>query len=452
MKYSTLSLELLEKYIKVEAAVQKSIENQLHTTPLHLFNTIMGCLCDQGAQMSTFKTSAEYNKLLLLIMAHPDLPLGCITDAGENKLLLHDIQDKIVYKLNAAGVVKLQSFCKLACQVGYHWAWVDMCCINQNNHVKLQKSLNSTFVWYHHSALTVVYLSDVLPLAKSGALDWMLYLNNHFLNHKESMEIMHELEDTMGIDAHTLVAFQPGMQDAQEKLHWMSMCVTTVLEDIAYLLFGIFGIQLPILYGENAQTALGQLLQEIMAWSGDTTALDWVGQPSKFNSCLLANIFSYAAPPCALPCLSEDKIQTAVSWLQDTITIDQSLKLYTLLQNRSGAAQETLFTYAVKADGLNDLLITTEEKLIQFSQLWPTQQIFLLVLPRDCHLLKLPNFTDDAESLGDLAQPESPLDDSDESISNSPGEEELADSESYSHALRLIVCLRQPFGAFLLAQ
>jgi hypothetical protein len=32
------------------------------------------------------------------------------------------------------------------------------------------------------------------------------------------------------------------------------------------------------------------------------------------------------------------------------------------------------------------------------------------------------------------------------------GDKELADSESYSRALRLIVRLGQPFGAFLLAQ
>ncbi|KAG1882424.1 hypothetical protein F4604DRAFT_1990708 [Suillus subluteus] len=39
-----------------------------------------------------------------------------------------------------------------------------------------------------------------------------------------------------------------------------------------------------------------------------------------------------------------------------------------------------------------------------------------------------------------------------EFVGDSPGEEELADSEYYSRALRLIVRLGQPFGAFLLVQ
>jgi hypothetical protein len=419
---------------------------------------------------------------------------------GEQEPLLHDIKDKAVYALKEAGrFMKLQSFCKIARRAGYHWAWVDTCCIDQNNHVELQKSLNSMFTWYHHSALTVVYLSDVLPSSESGALaksawntrgwtvpeflapkvirfyqqDWTPYLNDVSSNHKESAEIMHELEDAMRIDARTLVTFQPGMRDAREKLQWASTRVTTLPEDIAYSLFGIFSIQLPILYGENKQRALGRLLQEIVARSGDITALDWVGQPSTFNSCLPANISSYAAPPCTLPSLSEDEIQTAVSSLQHTVAADLALKLYDQLDNISAPrfmncrlhlpciifrvtqvrrrAQETPFTYGVKANGLGDLLITTEETLIQFSRTRPIRQTFLLVLPWDRRLLELPNFAEDVESLGDSgwSEHESPVS---HSHGGSPVEEELVDSESYSRALQLIVRLGQPFTAFLLAQ
>jgi hypothetical protein len=510
--------ELREKYIspsKAEGVIQKSIDTQLYTAPLRLLNTTTGRLCDRGAQISAFKTSTEYNELLSSTMTHPDLPRIADTMATyfryvmlshrweENEPLLHDIHDKIVYNLDTAGFMKLQSFCKIARQAGYHWAWVDSCCIDQSNDGELQKSINSMFAWYHHSALTVVYLSDVSPSSKFGALaksawnsrgwtvpeflaskvirfyqqDWAPYLNDVSPNHKESVEIMHELEDATGIDARVIVSFQPGMRDTREKLQWASMRVTTAPEDTAYSLFGIFGIQLPILYGENAQNALGRLLQEIVARSGDITALDWIGQPSEFNSCLPADITSYAAPPCTLPTLSEDEIQTAVSSLRHTVTVGQASKLFdqleqlsaprfancrlhlpcivfpvTEVRRRSGAAQETSFTYGVKADGLGDLLITTEERLLQFSRLRPTRQTFLLVLPWDRRLLELPDFAGDAESLGDWPQPESPLDDSDESVGDSIGDKELADSESYSRALRLIVRLGQPFSAFLLAQ
>jgi hypothetical protein len=404
--------------------------------------------------------------------------------------------------------VKLQSFCKIARNAGYRWAWMDTCCIDKNSNTELQESINSMFVWYRRSALTIVYLCDVPPSSQPGALarsawngrgwtfqefvapkvvlfyqnDWSLYLNDRSPNHKESPAIMKELEGATGIDAQALVSFRPGMSDARQRLQRASSRTTTLQEDIAYSLFGIFGVHLPVIYGERKQNALGRLLQEIVARSGDITALDWVGQSSEFNSCLPADIISYAAPPCALPLLSEDEIQTAISSLQSIVAVEFASKLYTLLENtnaprfahcrlhlpciafrvtevRRRRGQDTNFAYGVKADGLQDLLVTTDETLIQFSRARPTQQVFFLVRPWDRRLLELPDFseqldlTDEAESVGYWSESESPSDDSDELASGSSGEEELSvDSEAHSRSLRLMVHLGQPFGALLLAQ
>jgi hypothetical protein len=45
----------------------------------------------------------------------------------------------------------------------------------------------------------------------------------------------------------------------------VSSRVTTWQEDIAYSLFGMFGVNLPVIYGEKKQKALGRLLQEVVA-------------------------------------------------------------------------------------------------------------------------------------------------------------------------------------------
>jgi len=76
--------------------------------------------------------------------------------------------------------------------------------------------------------------------------------------------------------------FRPGMVGARDKLQWVSTRNTTIPEDIAYSLFGIFGVHLPIIYGENAQNALGRLLQEIVAQSGDLHA--WTGWENHLSS------------------------------------------------------------------------------------------------------------------------------------------------------------------------
>ncbi|KAG1809212.1 hypothetical protein EV424DRAFT_1646620 [Suillus variegatus] len=354
----------------------------------------------------------------------------------------------------------------------------------------------------------MVYLSDVPPSSQSCTLassvwneqgwtfqelvalkvvifyqkDWSLYQDDRSPNHKESLAIMKELEGATGIDAQALISFRPGMRDAREKLQWASKHVTMMQEDIAYSLFGIFSIYLPVIYGEKKQNVLGRLLQEIVARSGDITSLDWVGQLSEFNSCLPADIISYAAPPCSLPSLSEDEIQTAVSSLCNIVPVDSASKLYNLLENmnaplfancrlclpcitfhvtevkrrRSLAAHSM---YGVKADGLWDLLITTDETLIQFSCARPTQQMFFLVRPWDRRLLGLPDFSeqltfaDEGESIGDWSESQSELDDTDESSSNSPGEEELSvDSDVHSRSLHLMVHLGQAFSALLVAQ
>ncbi|KAG1845257.1 hypothetical protein C8R48DRAFT_678221 [Suillus tomentosus] len=516
--------DLRQQYVRpseAEDAIRRAVWIELSNAPLRLLNTSTGLLCDRAAQLNFFKTSPQYKELLSSITKRSDLEMARIKDVvamhfrcvllshrwEETEVLLHHIQNTDVRELKGlGGITKLQSFCKIARDAGYLWAWMDTCCIDKTNNAELGESVQSMFVWYRHSALTIVYLSDVPPSSQSGALassvwnergwtfqefvapkvvrfyqnDWSLYRNDHTPNHKESPAIMKELEDATGIDAQALISFNPGTRDPRQKLQWASKRVTTVQEDAAYSLFGIFDVHLPVIYGERKQSALGRLLQDLVSRSGDITCLDWVGQSSEFNSCLPADIISYATPPYSLPSLSEDEIQTAVSSLRNTVPVDSASKMYNLLENMNAplfancrlrlpciAFQVTEVkrkraahsTYGVKADGLQNLLISTDETLIQFSRTKPIQQTFFLVRPWDRRLLGLPDFSEqlafanEGESVGDWSESESELDDTDESSSDSPGEEELSiDSEAHSRSLRLMVHLGQAFSALLVAQ
>ncbi|KAG2365169.1 hypothetical protein BDR07DRAFT_1354004 [Suillus spraguei] len=483
--------DLRQQYVRpsqAEDTIQRAVWIELEYAPLRLLNTSAGLLCDRAAQISTFKMSAEYKELLSSITKHSDLRTRRITDVvamyfrcvllshrwEETEALLHDIQDEVVYEANGlGGIAKLQSFCKVAREAGYRWAWMDTCCIDKRSNTEVQESVNSMFVWYRHSALTIVYLCDVPPSSQPGALarsvwnergwtfqefvapkvvvfyqqDWSLYLGDRSPNHKESPAIMKELEDATGIDAQALVTFRPGMSGAREKLQWASKRVTTVQEDVAYSLFGIFGINLPVIYGEKKQNALGRLLQEIVARSGDISVLDWIGQPSEFNSCLPADIIFYTAPPRTLPSLSEDHIRVQVSLLRQTLSTALLLKFYEQLEElraprfancrlhlpcisfrvtEVGRSQDVAQdTYDIKAEGLDDLLITTKEPLLQFSCTRPVRRTLLLVRPWDRDLLGVPDFAE---------QPD------------------MTDDTESIEALRLMVRLRQPFNAFLLAR
>ncbi|KAG1777457.1 heterokaryon incompatibility protein-domain-containing protein [Suillus placidus] len=476
---------------EAEDTIKKVIDAHLEKAPLRLLDTSTGRLCNQDAQRDAFMESKEYSEILYSSMTHT--PLHEIKNVvakyfswvmlshrwGKEEPTVHDIQGKVVYQLKGvAGIEKLQMFCKKARGMGYRWAWSDTCCIDQKNPVEVQRSVNSMFVWYRQSALTIVYLSDVSPSVKWGALansvwttrgwtvqeflapkvilfyhkDWNLYLNDRSPNHKESPTIMKELEHSTGINATTFATFNPGMRGAREKLRWASHRVTTMPEDIAYSLFGIFGVQLPVNYGEMKQQAIGRLLQEIIARSGDITSLDWVGKPSEFNSCLPAEITSYTTPSHTPPSLSAKEMQKSISMLQKTVAEKAALKLYTLLDNLSaprfansrlhlpcitfaitevkqqrGKGQGTNFTYRVKADGLQDLSIFTDDKLAQFSPTQPTPQAFFLVCPWNRQDFGLLDFANGAQGAKDGL-------------------------DSFSRALKLIVRLGQPFTALLLAQ
>jgi hypothetical protein len=250
-----------------------------------------------------------------------------------------------------------------------------------------------------------------------------------------------ELGDATGIDSRALLTFHPGERSAREILRWVSGRVTTKQEDIAYSLFGIFGVNLPLIYGEKKQNALGRLLQEVVT-SGDITTLDWVGKPSKFNTCLPADITSYEVPSRILHSLSKDEMEASVSSLRTAVGVELASifhnKLYCLRAPRFAArrlqlpcivfsvtaverrSDQPLFTFTIKADGLRDLTIATEDRLDELWRARCAQQSFLLVHPWDRSLLHL-----------------------------SPGENA---EEFYSQTLQLIARLGQPFSAFLLAE
>ena len=226
--------------------------------------------------------------------------------------LFKEVVDKDVYGLEESLTHdKLKTFCKIVRDDGLNWAWSDTCCINQEDPTVLQEALVSMFKWYEGSALTVVYLPDV-PLrrlvdsiwnSRAWTLqeyhaskvvrfynkNWSLYKNLDILNHKESPEILAEMEEATSISPSALVALRPGLEDIREKLRLASTRQSTRVEDAAYSLLGIFSVSLSAVYGEGDQ-ALGRLSAQLLTSSGDTSILAWTGRSGGFNSCLPAKI------------------------------------------------------------------------------------------------------------------------------------------------------------------
>ncbi|KAG6375261.1 hypothetical protein JVT61DRAFT_3478 [Boletus reticuloceps] len=178
------------------------------------------------------------------------------------------------------------------------------------------------FKWYQGSAMMIVFLRAVCPSSPRGALagslwntrawtlqeyiaakvirfyteDWTLYRDLELPNHKESPEVISEMEQATRVSAEQLIALRPGLSSIREKLHLASTPRTTWVEDAAYSLLGIFSaIGIPAIYGEG-EASIGRLLANVLTRSGDASILAWTGESSPFNSCLPARITVFNGP------------------------------------------------------------------------------------------------------------------------------------------------------------
>ncbi|KAI6024268.1 hypothetical protein EDC04DRAFT_281097 [Pisolithus marmoratus] len=314
----------------IQKVITNIISEIVATIPPRLLHTPTGTLCDRDAQLSLFVDSPEYTELYSLTsLAQIRWKVSLFFEFttlshrwGIGEPLLRDIEGGRIYDLEGAeGLAKLQQFCLLSLRSGFQWAWSDTCCIDKDSSAELQESIGSMFSWYHRSSLTIAYLSDVSDagslansvwfkrgwtlqeLLASRTLvfymqDWSISVNSEAGNHKADPTMLEELQKATGIAARYLKDFSPGLDDARSRLRWASTRRTTRPEDIAYSLFGIFRVHLPVLYGESVENALGRLLAEIISQSGDISVLDWVGEASSFHSCFPANLIPYQMVPC----------------------------------------------------------------------------------------------------------------------------------------------------------
>ncbi|KAI6033482.1 hypothetical protein BKA83DRAFT_1794698 [Pisolithus microcarpus] len=313
--------------------MQKVIMNIISETIVHmpprLLHTPTGILCDRDAQQRLFVQSPAYSKLFSLtspaeIRSKVSLSFGFTMFShrwGAGEPLLRDIEGRKIYDLDGTeGLAKLQKFCLLSLRRGFIWAWSDTCCIDKDSSAELQEAIGSMFSWYHRSSLTIAYLSDVSDTASLASSvwfkrgwtlqellapptlvfymqDWSLALNSDANNHKTDPTMLEEVQKATGVAVRHLKHFCPGMDDARSRLNWAACRRTTRAEDVAYSLFGIFKVHLPVLYGESAENALGRLLVEIISQSGDISVLDWVGEASSFHSCFPVDLVPYQMTP-----------------------------------------------------------------------------------------------------------------------------------------------------------
>jgi hypothetical protein len=193
-----------------------------------------------------------------------------------------------------SGYKKVQFCARQAETHGLKYFWVDSCCIDKSNSVELQEAINSMFRWYQNAAKCYVYLSDVFANEHSQSQLHSAFVRSRWfirgwtlqellapptveffscdgkrLGDKESLE--QQIHDASGIAVQALQGTPLSQFPVDVRMSWAANRTTTIVEDQIYCLLGIFGIYLPLIYGEGKKHALRRLEDEIKRHSSPST-------------------------------------------------------------------------------------------------------------------------------------------------------------------------------------
>jgi hypothetical protein len=184
---------------------------------------------------------------------------------------------------NLKGFAKIEGSCKLASAESLQYVWVDTCCIDKTSSAELSEAINSMFRWYQRSARCCVFLPDLdanmnlttgLSTCRWFTRGWTLQeliaprsldFYDATWNPRGSKDSLAELVSSItGISSDVLRHETPlSSLSVAQRMAWAARRETTLVEDRAYSLMGIFGLNMPLLYGEE-HNAFRRLQEEIV--------------------------------------------------------------------------------------------------------------------------------------------------------------------------------------------
>ena len=255
---------------------------------------------------------------------------------GHQEVLLQDMQapelDIRLDPRKKEGFDKIVNSCAQAMKDGHQYIWIDTCCIDKKSSAELSEAINSMFRYYQNATMCYAFLSDVsakVDLGTNGnqstrtrrGLPWQGFRhaqeNDTKTEHREikfhesrwftrgwtlqeliapkeinffcrewkfygtKSDLQLELANITGIEQYILAYRDTTDREkllarisVAQKFSWASRRNTTRVEDEAYCLLGVLGINMPLLYGEGKR-AFRRLQEEIIRTSADQSIFAW---------------------------------------------------------------------------------------------------------------------------------------------------------------------------------
>lgn len=208
-------------------------------------------------------------------------------------------RDVLDGRLNSAQTrpLKVDGCCRQAREDGYRHVWIDTCCIDKTNSVELQEAINSMFRWYRNAAICYAFLSDVPQGDRYQGPESAFFSSRWFQRGWTLQELLAPLnfrfydaswqcigtkgdlcgaiESITGIPSSFLLGItELHHASVAQRMSWAAKRATKRQEDMAYCLLGIFGVSIPMIYGEGDK-AFRRLQEQIIKDIGDDSILAW---------------------------------------------------------------------------------------------------------------------------------------------------------------------------------
>ena len=239
--------------------------------------------CDRAGQLCLTKDLIGDDIPEYAILSH-------IWGADTEEVTFRDLIDGT--SKSKAGYNKLRFCGEQAGHDNLNYFWVDTCCIDKSDIIELQRAINSMFRWYRNAAKCYVYLSDVWARKRKASdrfseytwesafrgsrwftRGWTLqeliapasveFFSQEGKRLGDKRVLERQIHQITGIAVSALRGEPLSQFAVKERLSWANNRKTKYEEDMAYSLFGIFDIQIPLLYGEGKDRAFKRLREEI---------------------------------------------------------------------------------------------------------------------------------------------------------------------------------------------
>ena len=245
---------------------------------------------------------------------HKELELEDIRTAGTDVAKANVVQRE----------PKVRETCKLAQTSALSHAWIDTICIDQNSSSDKSEAINAMYRYYQDAKICFTHLFDVDghgitltdPNPNQPDTDDMKAVRKEFadarwfkrswtlqellapprlLFYDKNWNLLGSRNDLCNTIA-GITRIEPGvLQDAQQiwacsiakRMSWAAGRETRRPEDKAYSLLGIFGVNMPMIYGEGDRAFI-RLQEEIIKISDDHSLFTWSTSEDRNNSALLA--------------------------------------------------------------------------------------------------------------------------------------------------------------------